>query len=213
MTMIDTPPAPPPLRPVHVLGIGGSTRQLSKSRVALHQTLALVESLGATTQLADIRALDLPMYDADRPQDDYPPSVAWLIGEAMQADAYILCSPTYHGTITGAMKNALDILDYLAMGTPVDPDQTFRGKPVALMACGGGGQNVINALYHTTRALEGIVIPTVAIVGNDAIDIESGTVHGEHTIRRLQAMTEQLVDLAQRLRRPITTPSPNAISM
>jgi NAD(P)H-dependent FMN reductase len=70
----------------------------------------------------------------------------------MRADAYILCSPTYHGTITGAMKNALDVLDYLAMGTPVDPAQTFKGKPVALMACGGGGQNVINALYHTTRA-------------------------------------------------------------
>lgn len=208
MTMFDTPPAPPAPRPVHIFGIGGSTRRLSKSRVALQQTLALAESFGATTQLADIRTLDLPMYDADRRQEDYPPSVAWLIGEAMKADAYILCSPTYHGTITGAMKNALDILDYLAMGTPVDPDQTFKGKPVALMACGGGGQNVINALYHTTRALEGIVIPTVAIVGNDAIDIESGTVHGEQTLGRLRSMTEQLIDLAQRLRRPVLKPPP-----
>lgn len=194
--------------PVHILGLGGSTRQLSKSRAALAYTLRLAEEAGATTMLADVRALDLPIYDADRPYLDYPPSVKWLIAEARRADAYILCSPTYHGTVSGAVKNALDILDYLANANPEDSDQTFAGKPVALMGCGGGAQNVITALYHTTRALEGIVIPTVASVPNDAVDLDTGTVHQENVIHRLRAMTGQLIDLAQRLRQTAPAPAP-----
>jgi NAD(P)H-dependent FMN reductase len=156
--------------------------------------------------IADVRALDLPIYDADRPYLDYPPSVKWLIAEARRADAYILCSPTYHGTLSGAVKNALDILDYLANANPEDSDQTFAGKPVALMGCGGGAQNVITALYHTTRALEGIVIPTVASVPNDAVDLDAGVVRDPNVVRRLRSMTEQLIDLAQRLRRPASAP-------
>src|SRR3954451_5959967 len=100
-------------RPVHILGIGGSTRLHSKSPIALAHALRLAEDGGATTTLADVRALDFPIYDADRPLADYPQTVHWLIAEAMRADGYILCSPTYHGTVSGAVKNALDILDYL----------------------------------------------------------------------------------------------------
>jgi FMN reductase len=189
-------------RPVHILGIGGSTRLQSKSRIALAHALRLAEEGGATTTLADVRALDFPMYDADRPLADYPPSVHWLIAEAMRADGYILCSPTYHGTVSGAVKNALDILDYLANGTTEDPDQTFRNKPVGLMACGGGAQNVITALFHTTRALEGITVPAVVGVSNSVVDIELDQVRDESTIDRLRNMTDQVIDLAQRLRRP-----------
>lgn len=189
-------------RPIHILGIGGSTRRGSKTRAALAYALSLADEAGATTTLADVRALDFPLYDADRPLAEYPPSVHWLIAEAKRADAYLLCSPTYHGTVSGAVKNALDILDFLANGDPIDPDQTFAGKPVALMAGGGGAQNVITALYHTTRALEGIVIPITAAVPNDAVDVETGEITNDATVDRLRTMTGQLIDLAQRLRRP-----------
>jgi FMN reductase len=205
MSVDGNPPAQ--VEPICILGIGGSTRRLSKSRVALSHALQLAEEAGARTTLADVRTLDLPLYDGDRPRADYPPSLAWFIAEAKRADAYVPCSPNYHGTISGAVKNALDILDYLADGAPDDPDQTFDGKPVALMACGGGAQNVITALFHTTRALQGIVIPTVVSVPNDAIDAGAGRLRDDNVIGRLRAMIEQLIDLAQRLRRPAATPA------
>jgi hypothetical protein len=46
-----------------------------------------------------------------------------------------------------------------------------------------------SAPFHTTRALEGVIIP------NDA-----------NVVRRLRAMTDQLINLAQRLRRPAAIP-------
>src|SRR5688572_14287207 len=104
-----------PLRdpPLRVLGIGGSTRRASKSLVLMQSALHLAADAGAEVILADVRTLDLPIYDHDRPLQDYPSSLHELLSAARAADAYILCSPTYHGTVSGAVKNALDALNFL----------------------------------------------------------------------------------------------------
>ena len=100
---------------VRVLGIGGSTRQGSKSRILLAEALRQAEAAGADVPLADVRALDLPIYDPDRPLESYPPSLHELLAAARAADAYILGSPTYHGAVSGAVKNALGALNVLGM--------------------------------------------------------------------------------------------------
>jgi len=105
-------------RAPRLLVIGGSTRAGSLSLRALQAALRLAEEAGARTVLADVRALDVPLYNADRRLEDYPPTLAWLLREARAADAYILCSPTYHGTVAGAVKNVLDALNFLASDTP-----------------------------------------------------------------------------------------------
>lgn len=184
--------------PVRVLGIGGSTRQGSKSRVMLMSALRLAEEAGADVTLADVRALDLPIYDDDRPLEDYPTSLHQLLASARAADAYILCSPTYHGTVSGAVKNALDALNFLYDDDP----PYFARKPVALMALGGGGAaNALTSLHHTTRALNGLTIPTSVIAsGRDIVD---GDVVADTVQRRLDWMVSELLDLASRLRRPV----------
>lgn len=59
-------------RPVRVLGIGGSMREGSMSLVLLKCALNLAASAGAETSLADVRALNLPMYNSDVPLDAHP---------------------------------------------------------------------------------------------------------------------------------------------
>ena len=182
--------------PIRVLGIGGSTRRGSKSLTLLEAALAAAASAGASVKLADIRAMGLPIFDEDLAVDDYPTSLADLLAAVREADAYILCSPTYHGTVSGAVKNALDALNVLYDDEP----SYFGGKPVALMALGGGGANVVTALQHATRALNGVVIPTVVIAGGNAV--LEGEVTDESVQRRLGLMVEELLGLASRLRRP-----------
>ena len=65
--------------PIRVLGIGGSTRRDSKSLVLLQSALHLAADAGAEVTLADVRALDLPIYDHDRPLQDYPSSLHELL--------------------------------------------------------------------------------------------------------------------------------------
>jgi FMN reductase len=180
---------------LRVLGIGGSTRAGSRSLILLRHALRAAESAGAGVALADVRQMALPMYDDDLPLDGYPASLGQLLDSAREADAFIFCSPTYHGTITGAVKNALDCLNFLVDDTP----RYLQGKPIALMALGGGSAaNVITALDHSARGLNGIVLPTTVISSGSAV--QDGEVTDARVQQRVQAMVTELLDVTARLR-------------
>ena len=181
---------------MRILGIGGSMREGSRSAAALRAALELAEGAGARTVLADVRGLRLPVYDPDLPLGAYPPELSWLLDEVRAADAYILCSPTYHGTVAGGVKNALDALNFLGGETP----RYLGGKVVGLMALGAGSANVLNALHHTARALNGLSAPAVVSVPDSAMDPETGWVRDEAVRKRLKAMTDQVIELTRRLR-------------
>lgn len=188
---------------VRILGIGGSTRQGSKTLVVLKTALRLAEEAGATAVLADVRELDLPIYDDDKPLAEYPAVLSRLVAEAKQADAFLFASPTYHGTVTGAVKNVLDALNFLWN----DTDPYLQGKPVGLLALGGpGAVNTINALHHAARGLNGLSVPTTATVPGGGVDPAAGLVTDRVGLARIQATVSEVIDLASRLRRPITVP-------
>jgi FMN reductase len=181
--------------PLRVLGIGGSTRAGSRSLILLRHALHVAEASGVGVALADVRQMALPMYVDDLPLDGYPPSLRKLLVSAREADAFIFCSPTYHGTISGAVKNAFDCLNFLVDDTP----RYLQGKPIALMALGGGSAaNVITALDHSARGLNGLVLPTTVISSGSAV--QDGEVTDARVQQRVLAMVDELIDVTARLR-------------
>jgi FMN reductase len=91
---------------IKLLGVSGSMREKSFSAAALAISLDYAAKEGAETRLLDLRAINLPMYSPDGPDE-----VAGLRGATdslLWADAVILASPDYHGSMSGAMKNFLD---------------------------------------------------------------------------------------------------------
>lgn len=101
-----------------ILGLGGTLREKSRSRAALTFALDVAQAHGAQTELLDLRDLNLPMYVPDIAIEDYPPeyhaNLTRLITAHRRADALIWASPSYHGTITGVFKNALDHIELLS---------------------------------------------------------------------------------------------------
>ena len=93
-------------RPIRILGVGSSTRERSFSTLAAKLVLDLAsENHGAETNLLDLRYTKLPIYNPD----DNIESIAPTVGNLLQwADAFVLASPDYHGSMSGAMKNFLD---------------------------------------------------------------------------------------------------------
>jgi NAD(P)H-dependent FMN reductase len=92
--------------PLRILGVSGSLRQHSKTALALRLFLDFVAKQGAEERMLDLRAVELPMYRPDREtpseaQRDITADVEW-------ADAFVLATPDYHGSMSGAMKNFLD---------------------------------------------------------------------------------------------------------
>jgi len=166
------------------------------SLLALKAALRLAEEVGAHSVLADVRQLGLPVYNPDFALEDYPPTLSWLLNEVRTADAYILCSPNYHGAISGAVKNVLDALNFLGRNSP----PFFGGKVVGLLALGGNSTNVLNDLHHTARALNGLSAPIVVAVPQAALDTQTGDILDTAVNNRLRSMVEQIIDLTLRLR-------------
>ncbi len=184
-------------QPVRILGIGGSMREGSMSLVALKVALKYAQEAGAETDLADVRMLALPVYDPSLPLEAYPASLPQLLAQVRAADALILCSPTYHGTVSGAVKNVLDALEFLGGDQP----RYLSGRVVGLLGMGGAGaMNAVNALYHTARTLNGLTVSTTVIAPKDKLDAAAVAVHDDATEHRLRQMVGEIVDLAALVR-------------
>jgi NAD(P)H-dependent FMN reductase len=93
-------------RPLRVLGVSGSMRQQSKTALALRLLLDFAAKRGAEERMLDLRAVELPMY---RPDQETPSEAQRNITADVEwADAFVLATPDYHGSMSGAMKNFLD---------------------------------------------------------------------------------------------------------
>jgi NAD(P)H-dependent FMN reductase len=98
---------PEPLKmPLRILGVSGSMSRNSQSLAALAHVLAAAKTHAAVTRLLDLREADLPMFRPDEPSDSAGLRAA--IEDVAWADAFVLSTPDYHGSMSGAMKNFLD---------------------------------------------------------------------------------------------------------
>ena len=91
-------------RPIRILAVAGSLREGSYSALAAKMVLDLSKNYGAVTNFLDLHHTKLPIYDPDdSSQNIQEPRhlVEW-------ADAFVLASPDYHGSMSGALKNFLD---------------------------------------------------------------------------------------------------------
>ncbi|MFF7381848.1 NAD(P)H-dependent oxidoreductase [Streptomyces griseoluteus] len=150
-------------RPPLVVGMGGSLRTPSTSLTALRVAVEGAADAGADTRVIDLRRLDLPFYTPER---EVPPAARRLAEAARAADALLWSSPTYHGSVSGAFKNAVDWLSLLAGHDP----PYLSGKPVGMLTTAGGvqGLQAINAMEFIVRSLRGWAVPLVFAVPRSA---------------------------------------------
>lgn len=183
-------------RRLKVVGIGGTLREGSASLGALRRALAATGEAGAETELLDLRELGLPVYEPGRALDEYGPGAQRLVEELRGADAILLSTAAYHGTLAGVTKNALDFAQFLSGGE----HPYFDGKVVGVISTAGGeqaGTNATGAMVHVAHALRGVVAPLVVSIPKARQRTDgSGNVTDEFYGRRLDALGELVVDLA-----------------
>ena len=186
-------------RKPHVVGIGGTLRDGSKGLRALEEALRAAEEAGATTELLDLRELDLPMYEPGKPLEEYGASVERLVEAMRGADALVWSTAAYHGTLAGVTKNALDFTQFMAR----DEKPYLQDKVVGLVATAGGGMaavNTINAMVNVVRALRGVAAPlSVPIQQSWKASDEEGNVRDEGVTKRLGGLGRLVVEMATKL--------------
>jgi len=136
---------------LRIAGISGSLRAGSYTRRAVEIALEGAAETGAETRLIDLRDYNLVFRDG---KDDtgYPDDVFRLRSEVKQAEGVILGTPEYHGSFSGVLKNALDLMGF----------DEFEGKMIGLVGVSGGRMgafDALNSLRNIGRALHAWVIP------------------------------------------------------
>lgn len=97
-----------------ILGINGSLHEGSHTRLILDLALEGIERHGGQSRLLDLRHTPLPLFTPDA--RDFGPAYHQLREQVLWADGFILATPDYHGTMSGALKNWLDYFWHEFMG-------------------------------------------------------------------------------------------------
>lgn len=174
-------------KPVKVVGICGSLREGSYTRMALVVALRGAAEAGAQTQLIDLRDYKLPFCDGG--DADFP-DVNKLRQEVREAQGVILSTPEYHGGYSGVLKNALDLMGF----------DEFEGKMVGLVGISGGslgGAGALNALRSVGRAVHAWVVPEqTAVPHADEVFDDPGNCSDARTEKRLKEVGRQVAKFA-----------------
>jgi FMN reductase len=152
---------------------------------------ALTESIdrradGVNAELLDLAELRIAPADG-RPIDSLRDDTADLVARLDAADAVILGTPVYRGSLTGTLKNALD-------QTPVP---ALRGKPIGLVAMGASDHHFLGADRHLRDILAfyGALVAPVAVYLTSS-DFADG-VPSDSAAARLDALLETAVELSR----------------
>lgn len=187
-----------------VLGVSGSMREGSHSARALRIVLDSAAERGAETRFLDLRAADLPLYRPDfTPQHD---GLTGATEAAAWAEAFVLATPDYHGSMSGAMKNFLD-----------HHWEEFAGKLFGyLCASHEKGLTVMDQMRTAVRQCYGWSLPYgVSFNGKEDFDA-AGNVTNNTVARRLHMCARDLVIygalISDQLRRDLADTAPDTFA-
>lgn len=105
---------------------------------ALRLALEGARLSGADIQAVELRDYDLPLLNSPFRHAKGAQHVAKLKNICKKADGIIVATPEYHGSCSGALKNALDWMGF----------EEFEGKMAGLVGLAGGEMGAFNALSH-----------------------------------------------------------------
>jgi chromate reductase, NAD(P)H dehydrogenase (quinone) len=175
-----------------VLAISGSLRGESFNTRLLRATEQL---LPAGTELEVFsRLAEIPPYSEDD-EDPLPPAVAALKAAIAGADAVLLATPEYNGSIPGQLKNALDWASRPPAGSPL------RGKPAAVIGASTGLFGAVWAQAELRKVLKTIGARVVERelpipLAHETL-ADDGLPRDDAERQQLQALLDELVELAE----------------
>lgn len=154
---------------IKVIVLVGSLRAASINR-QLAELAVEAAPQGVTLELFD-RLGELPFYNEDIDNDDVAEPVVALRRAAAEADAALVVTPEYNGSIPGVLKNAIDWLS-----RPFG-DSALKGKPLAVVGAALGQYGGVWA-HDETRKSFGIAGPRV--VEDLKLSIPATSLDGRH---------------------------------
>lgn len=139
-------------KPLNIVAIAGSLRDISYTRFAIGVTLRHAKELGASVECIDLREYDLPFCEQIKNNEDFPKDYFKFKKKIDEADILIWGTPEYHGSYSGVLKNAIDLIGR----------KEIENKLIGLIGVAGGNvgaTNSLNGMRLVARHLRAWVVP------------------------------------------------------
>jgi NAD(P)H-dependent FMN reductase len=184
----------------NILGIAGSMRKGSFSTHALKLVLKEANRYGSDSRALELREVRLPIYDPSGSESEElyqdvngnRENILETVTEAIKwADAFVLASPDYHGSMSGAMKN---FLDYFW--------EEFAGKTFGyIIASHEKGLTVADQMRTSVRQCYGWSMPyNISINGANDFNSAGNPINSTLT-NRIKMLARDLVAYGTLIRR------------
>jgi FMN reductase len=144
--------------------------------------LDAARKLEAKTRLLDLRGTIMPMFNPDMP-NEHQEQMKRVIDDVNWADAFVLSSPDYHGSMSGVMKNFLDFYW-----------EEFAGKTFGYICSSHEkGLTVMDQMRTAVRQCYGWSLPYGVSVNGEEDFNEKGEIINRLLAKRLKILARDLV--------------------
>jgi chromate reductase len=179
-----------------ILGFAGSLRTGSYNKSLLREAGELLPPNVAILKIFDLA--DIPPYNQDI-EMDMPQKVKEFKSNIREGDAILIATPEYNYSVPGVLKNAID------WASRPYGDNSFDGKPVAIMSASPGMLGGVRAQYHLRQSF--VYLNMHPVNGPDVVvnfaqqkfDV-NGNLVDQDTRKFLGQLLQNLVNWTKRLK-------------
>ncbi|MDH5481839.1 MAG: NAD(P)H-dependent oxidoreductase [Candidatus Bathyarchaeota archaeon] len=179
---------------ITIIGFAGSLRKDSYNKALLR---AAAKLLPKNTKLEIFDLEGIPPFNQDL-EETMPEKVKKFKTKIRAADAILIATPEYNYSMPGVLKNAMD------WASRPYGNNSFEGKPVAIMGASPGILGSARAQYHLRQVLVALNMhalnrhEVIVSAADDRID-ENGNVSDEVTKKKIRELLRNLVDWTRKL--------------
>jgi FMN reductase len=176
-----------------ILGVGSSMRRNSYGTKALKFILDMTKKYDTETRLLNLRETKLPFFDPDGSTEEdtsLSDELRKITDYVIWADAFVLVSPDYHGSMSGVMKNFLD--HYW---------EEFAGKTFGYMCTSHEkGLTAMDQMRTAIRQCYGWSLPYGVSINGELDFNTKGEIINDLLVKRLDMLAHDLITYGRLIR-------------
>lgn len=169
-----------------LLGISG-TLIGSKTEIVTKKIIADIAKIDPSieTEVLNLKAFDIQFCDG-RESEDYNEDTKKVINLLSNADLYIIVSPIFHGTFSGALKNLFDLIS----------PQVMNNKVIGFAAVGGNYKHYLmveNQLKPIAGYFGAHVAPNYVFVHNE--DFKNNQIINQEKLNQITDFSREIINM------------------
>jgi NAD(P)H-dependent FMN reductase len=172
-----------------ILGICGSSASSRRTRALIEKALdgAKVAYDEVQIDIIDLSNQTLDFCDG-RAVQDYNSDTQQVLTRIKEADGYLFGSPMYRGTMTGALKNLIDLI----------PNEYIKGKAAGMVATGGSDHHYLGYDLGFRTAMAFFQVHTIpGVLYHSRFTVENGKIIEDKVREQAERFGKDLVELVK----------------